>query len=336
MAPAIAALAAALTPDAASAAVSESWKHATVTAAVRYAAGGTAAALIPSTVAATGRRSFESHELASSDEAGGGPVVDRRRGGRRGAGMLARSAPPEAEQRTNAAADDNRYRTSFKNGATIEVVGVSTVPTGPHTWWKPDGSPLAEAPVDTIERKTSANEARGARVILLRTSGVKQRRHVPVAADPFRLVLGRPALEERSETRRSWNTTKPRSPATGPIARSWRELAAGAWKTEVSNDGRGGTGMFVNGHKFAFGKARPFAAHGRVDDGLRGRPQLLRARQAPGRGRPRRQAAPGRLLLGRVGRRQEMGDRHDRCRIRLAAGPDQGIPGPVPPHRTKP
>ena len=40
-------------------------------------------------------------------------------------------------------------------------------------------------------------------------------------------------------------------------------LAAGAWKTEASNDGRGGTGMFVNGHKFAFGKARPYAAYGR-------------------------------------------------------------------------
>jgi hypothetical protein len=40
-------------------------------------------------------------------------------------------------------------------------------------------------------------------------------------------------------------------------------LAAGPWKTEVSNDGRGGVGQFVNGHKFSFGKARPYVAHGR-------------------------------------------------------------------------
>jgi hypothetical protein len=40
-------------------------------------------------------------------------------------------------------------------------------------------------------------------------------------------------------------------------------LAAGPWKTEVSNDGRGGVGMFVNGHKFSFGKARPYTAQGR-------------------------------------------------------------------------
>ena len=41
------------------------------------------------------------------------------------------------------------------------------------------------------------------------------------------------------------------------------KVAAGAWKTEVSNDGGGGTGMFVNGHKFSFGKARAHTAHGR-------------------------------------------------------------------------
>ena len=51
-----------------------------------------------------------------------------------------------------------------------------------------------------------------------------------------------------------------RDRATGEVK---VRLAAGPWKTEISNDGRGGVGTFVNGHKFAFGKARPFAAHGR-------------------------------------------------------------------------
>src|SRR5207302_221840 len=90
-----------------------------------------------------------------------------------GLGMLAWSAPAEPERRTTAVADDNRYRASFKNGATLEVVGVSTVPTGPGTWWKPDGSPLAQAPVDTIESKVGVHEEE-ARVILLRVSGVQR------------------------------------------------------------------------------------------------------------------------------------------------------------------
>jgi RNA polymerase sigma factor (sigma-70 family) len=41
------------------------------------------------------------------------------------------------------------------------------------------------------------------------------------------------------------------------------EVAAGAWKTEVTNDGRGGVGLFSNGHKFTFGKLRPYTAYGR-------------------------------------------------------------------------
>ena len=41
---------------------------------------------------------------------------------------------------------------------------------------------------------------------------------------------------------------------------------------------RGGHGQIVNGHKFCFGKARALSGARPVDDGLRGRPQLPRAR----------------------------------------------------------
>ena len=84
VAPTMAALTAALTPDAARAAVSESWKHTTVTAAVRYAAGGDRGRFDPLDGRCTGRRSFTSHELTSSDEMGSGLVFDRRRGRRSG------------------------------------------------------------------------------------------------------------------------------------------------------------------------------------------------------------------------------------------------------------
>jgi hypothetical protein len=43
-----------------------------------------------------------------------------------------------------------QYRAPFKCGETFEVVAVSTVPTGPHPSWTPDGSALATAPVDPI------------------------------------------------------------------------------------------------------------------------------------------------------------------------------------------
>ncbi len=93
----------------------------------------------------------------------GGPLVDRRRRRRRGDGDAGPVGAAGARASTVAAAvaDDNRYRATFKDGATVEVVGVSTVPTGPNTWWKPDGSPLAEAPVDTIESQVRRSDGAG-------------------------------------------------------------------------------------------------------------------------------------------------------------------------------
>ena len=179
-----------------------------------------------------------------------------------GMGILARSAPLETPSQVGGAAENNRYRATLQNGATIEVVGVSTVPTGPHTWWKPDGSPLAEAPVDTIERKTKPDAGEESRVILLKASGVKH-------DELFRWL---PTHSESSwGGRASWNGKRTSEleyyEATFRRDRGscdvLAKVAAGAWKTEVSNDGKGGTGMFVNGHKFSFGKARPLSVHGR-------------------------------------------------------------------------
>ena len=37
---------------------------------------------------------------------------------------------------------DPRWLKSLPNGATVEVVGISSHPSGPDTWWRPDGTPL--------------------------------------------------------------------------------------------------------------------------------------------------------------------------------------------------
>ena len=37
---------------------------------------------------------------------------------------------------------------TMAGGATVEVVAVSSFPSGPKTWWRPDGTPLDEAPAD--------------------------------------------------------------------------------------------------------------------------------------------------------------------------------------------
>jgi hypothetical protein len=260
--PATAMLAAALAPDAAAAAVSESWKHATVQAAVRYAAGGASAAMVPTTVAALAEgasRAMSFHRLLKGAAAllligvaAGGAAI----------AMWERSAPPETERRTTAVADDDRYRAVFVNAAMVEVVGVSTVPTGPNSWWKPDGSPLAEAPVDSIESHVRAHEGDVDRVILVRASGMPRDamfRWLPTPTASY--WGGRPAKDGRNAPGLEYyEATFPRDRADCAVR---VRFAGGPWTTEVSNDGRGGVGQFVNGHKFSFGKARPYTAHGR-------------------------------------------------------------------------
>ena len=154
VAPAIAALTAALTPDTASAAVSESWKQATVTAAVRFAAGGTVAALIPSSVAVLAEGASRAMNLHRLMKWAAVLLLIGVAAGGAGIAMLARSAPPEPERPTDRCRGRQPISAHRSRAApTIEVVAVSTVPTGPKTWWRPDGSPLAEAPVDTIESR---------------------------------------------------------------------------------------------------------------------------------------------------------------------------------------
>ena len=257
--PAVIPLAVLLNRDAASAFVSESLKQATVRAAGRYAAGGAPSAIVPATVAAMAEgatRAMILHRLMKWTA-----FLSLIGIAASGAGMaiFARSTPVRAGR---PAADDNRYRVTMAGGATVEVVAISTVPTGPDTWWKPDGSRLTEAPVDTIQPKTGAHEGEMARVILVRANGVKKDdlfRWNPLLSSSY--WGGRPKKDGQDVPGLEYYEAEfPRDRADCGIK---TRVAAGAWKTEVSNDGRGGIGQFVNGHKFSFGKARPVTAYGR-------------------------------------------------------------------------
>jgi len=263
VAPSFAAVIAALTPDPAAAAVSESWKNATVAAAVQYSAGGLIAELIPKAVAALAEGAsqvmsfhrFLKRATAFLFVSAGAGVV--------GLEIMAyRASASLDEQPAKATAAESPYRATFQSGATIEVIGVSTVPSGPHTWWRPDGTPLAEAPVDTIERGSSEKISGTARVILLRTSGLNKDdnfRWSPVRSSSYR--GDRPSRNgQRSQDLEYYEATFDAGRTDCDVK---ARFASGAWTTETSNGGGGGTGTFVNGHKFAFGKARAFTANGR-------------------------------------------------------------------------
>ncbi len=53
---------------------------------------------------------------------------------------------------------DRRWVRSLPGGALIEVVAISSFPSGPDTWWRPDGTPLQKAPCDPIEPRISGDD----------------------------------------------------------------------------------------------------------------------------------------------------------------------------------
>ncbi len=131
VAPAVAALTTALRPDPASAAISESWKHATVKAAVCHAAGGTVAALIPPTVAALAQGASRAMSLNRLLKWVVALLLIGLALGGAGMGMLARSAPPEPERRATSEPEQDRYRLNMAGDVTFEVIAVSSFPQGP-------------------------------------------------------------------------------------------------------------------------------------------------------------------------------------------------------------
>jgi hypothetical protein len=72
---------------------------------------------------------------------------------------------------------DPRWMRTLSNGATIEVLGVSPHPSGPNTWWKPDGTPLAQAPCDRSRNMIGAGGDRVIRAIVVRVA------HLPPGAE---------------------------------------------------------------------------------------------------------------------------------------------------------
>ncbi len=52
-----------------------------------------------------------------------------------------------------------RFARVLATGETVEVVGVSTFPPGPKTWWRPDGAPIETAPCDPFPYRPSEHVA---------------------------------------------------------------------------------------------------------------------------------------------------------------------------------
>ncbi len=66
---------------------------------------------------------------------------------------------------------DRRWTRTLPSGATVEVIAVSSVPSGPDTWWRPDGTPLHSAPCDPIDHKVNVRDV-SQRVVVVRLARI--------------------------------------------------------------------------------------------------------------------------------------------------------------------
>jgi hypothetical protein len=192
-------------------------------------------------------------------------------------GMWALSAQPEPKRPACADPAANQYRATMAGGATFEVVALSShYPSGPKTWWRPDGTPLDELPADRSQRVPFGKTGEELVDILVRLKGIPENatlKWVPTYDAECIHYSGGVTKEGRQMPELRAYIASFRRGRTNCAVRI--QFAAGPWKTEVSDSGRsrhGGVTVVRDGRKFYFGLARPYkggttiaVAHNLVD-----------------------------------------------------------------------
>jgi hypothetical protein len=158
-------------------------------------------------------------------------------------------APTGALNPGSEPAAKSRWIGSFSNGSTVEVVGISTYPAGPKTWWGPDGSTLAEAPCDPPEKHITAEDT-VYMVIAVRWTG-----------EPVDSATGWSILPSRGSSgekpRRAGKEIPGLRVQVVALPRGLEgcavefKLAAGAWKT-VHTEGSGPSSAGANRRSYMF------------------------------------------------------------------------------------
>ncbi len=112
----------------------------------------------------------------------------------------AAAAPPQTVARPVDEPDENKVRDrrwtrSLASGATIEVLGVSSVPSGPDTWWRPDGTRFTPAPRDPIGDRIRADNAI-LRLVTVRLSRIPEEADHQWSINEARGTTQRPTTRE--------------------------------------------------------------------------------------------------------------------------------------------
>ncbi len=257
LAPGAVAAATALTSEARSA-VPQGLIHGTVRAASSGAAGVVPAAVIDLVEGALKMMAWEKLKMAAI-----GVVVIV------GFGFTAQALSPRAPNHgipamhppqvareaagtpTEKSPDDRRWARTLPNGATIEIIGVSSTPTGPDTWWRPDGTPLHPAPCDRREQTVTGI----AKSVVVRLTGIPAGADQDLSITEAQGCSRRPAkrddkdIPELTELNASFRADT----RTGTVR---FQVAADPWHTELTA-GKGSAAIGAATGGYIFGDAIP-------------------------------------------------------------------------------
>jgi hypothetical protein len=125
---------------------------------------------------------------------------------------------------------DRRWVRSLPCGAIIEVVGVSTHPSGSDTWWRPDGTPLPAAPCYPDPSSIFVGQRSFARSVVVRIA------RLPDGADHQWSISGAGSKAQGPARRRGGpvpglSETTAFFPADAVTTTVRFKVAAGPWKT---------------------------------------------------------------------------------------------------------
>jgi len=158
-----------------------------------------------------------------------------------------------------AEAPDPIWSRTLDGGATIEVIGLSIHPSGPKTWWKPDGRPLAEAPCDRSGTGINEDDPADAlrhRSIVVRVTGLARDAEFSWGVreanggSKGRAMRNRQPIPNLHETVSGF-------PDDSPFCTIRFAVADGPWQTLATSDGHSFAQSNANGPSFCF--AEPIA-----------------------------------------------------------------------------
>jgi hypothetical protein len=161
-------------------------------------------------------------------------------------------------------ADDEKtpWKQELRGGETVELIGVSTQPLGPKTWWGPDGRSLDRPPFDGLGSSTTPDEQKKARVFAIRVSGGRVDQSPAVSWDiPKASATGisHPPRWEGKPAEPGVYGAAATLPGDAPTCTIRVGVVGGEWQTEATSSGQGIQGGGSSRGGILFAKARAVA-----------------------------------------------------------------------------